>query len=89
MTNLDMKLLSLRVQPPDPRLNTLEDMVLHELSVRRNMRMSRQQIMMTATLALMIGVAGSILPGKDMRVPIASDALTGTPALAPSQLLGR
>ncbi len=89
MTELDVKLRSLRALPTDPRLDALGDVVLQQLGVRRDARIARQQVMMTAVLALMIGMAGSMLPGKHARAAATGDALTGTPGLAPSQLLGR
>lgn len=85
MIELDRQLRLIGELPSDPRLATMGPRVIAAAAGRRARRMARSRMALAASLALVVGVVGSL-------DPVAArgntrDALTGVPSLAPSTLL--
>ena len=90
MQTLDQQLLALRAAPADPRLDGLEGAVLAGLGEEQRRRAANRRLALTASIALVAGIAGSLVPGGDgARARTGGDGLTMAPALAPSQILSR
>ncbi len=89
MNELDEQLRGLKTVAIHPRINCIGDGVIYTAGVRRDARMARQQMLMSAALALVIGVASSVLPGENVRAAVPHSDIFGTTTLAPSQLLGQ
>lgn len=87
MTDIDTALARLREMPADPRLASIDAVVLERLALRPNSRPLSGTIFGIAALAaLSIGFASSLLPHEPVQT--ASIAPFGAPpALAPSTLL--
>lgn len=89
MIDIDAALTRLKDLPADSRLEYIDGAVLEALDFQRRhgFPLSSAVFSLTAGLALMIGLASSVFPGRDVRT--ASIAPFGAPsALAPSTLLG-
>ncbi|WP_221792142.1 hypothetical protein [Aquisediminimonas sediminicola] len=89
MNELDEQLRGLQGLPIHPRINRIGDGVIYAAGVRRDGRIARRQMLMSASLALVIGVASSVLPGENVRAAVPHSDIFGTSTLAPSQLLGQ
>jgi hypothetical protein len=83
MHNLDETLKQLGNAPLDPRLATMDQIVLAGLAERRESANSARALGLAAFAALALGIAGAGLPGA----PAVAGPLGAPPALAPSSLL--
>ncbi len=89
MTDIDAMLAQLRDGPVHPGLSSIDDAVMDELAVRAQATpvLSGKAFGMAAAMALIVGIAGSALPGGEVRAAPISP-LGAPPMLAPSTLLG-
>lgn len=87
MHTLDEKLIGLRSTPSDPRLGAMDAAVFSGLAALGARQTARSHFTLAASIALAIGMMGSIAPGNDAQAAAISDGLMAPPALAPSQLL--
>ncbi|MCJ8157233.1 hypothetical protein [Sphingomonas sp. LaA6.9] len=89
MTDIDAMLARLAQSPVHPELSTIDTAVFSELAARANAPATpgATGLGMAAAFALIIGVAGSAMPGAPARAAPISPF--GAPSeLAPSTLLG-
>ncbi|WP_156839119.1 hypothetical protein [Novosphingobium aquimarinum] len=89
MMDVDAALSRLRELPVDPRLETIDGVVIDALAYQRRhgAPLSGAVFSIAAGIALSVGFLGSAIPARETRV--ASIAPFGAPpALAPSTLLG-
>lgn len=89
MTDIDAMLARLRESPVHPGLAAIEAAVFDELAARANApaTLGATGLSMAAVIALVIGVAGSTLPGTPVKAASISP-FGAQSALAPSTLLG-
>ena len=87
MSELDDLLMTLRAAPVPAGLAGLNAPVMAGLASARaaaaETRVSRQGMAMAGIVAILVGTAGTVLPGT----PAAAEPLLGVPASAPSHLL--
>lgn len=85
--DVDAALRQMRELPVDPRLAGIEGGVFDGIADARGKPLGGRLVGLAASLALLIGLLGSTIPGYADPAP--SAAPFGTPsALAPSTLLG-
>ncbi|MGV3481205.1 MAG: hypothetical protein ACO1O3_14740 [Sphingobium sp.] len=89
MTDIDVMLAQLRDGPVHPGLTAIDAAVMDELAERAQATpaLSGKAFGMAAAMALVVGIAGSALPGGEVRAAPISP-LGAPPMLAPSTLLG-
>ncbi|RJF93795.1 hypothetical protein [Sphingomonas cavernae] len=89
MTDIDAMLARLRESPVHPGLAVIDTAVFDELAARAGVPATpgARGLSMAAVVALFIGIAGSALPGTQVRAASISP-LGAPPTLAPSTLLG-
>jgi len=83
MTTVDQLLEQMRDAPPHARLSAMGEGVVESAMRLREQRMSRRGIALAGAIALVIGVAGSLVPSA----PASASPLFGIPASSPSHLL--
>ncbi|WOK35894.1 hypothetical protein [Sphingomonas sp. C3-2] len=90
MTDIDAMLGRLRERPVHPELDAIDAAVMDTLAERareRSESLGARGLSMAAIVALIIGVAGSAVPGTPVRAASISP-FGASPILAPSTLLG-
>lgn len=85
MSDVDTILNGLRTMAVDPRLDAMDDAVLHGLAEHRAKGVARKGLILTSVLALGIGLAASQVSPQDAHA--AQVAFNAVPASAPSSLL--
>ena len=84
--DIDQPLAHLAMAAPNARLDGLEDCVLAGIKARRQQTVAARVTLSFASVALLMGVAGAVLPAA--RASATATAPFGMPsALAPSSLL--
>lgn len=83
MTTVDELLEQMRNAPPPAGLGGIGAGVVESAMELRERRMSRRGVALASAIALVIGVAGSLVPSA----PAGASPLFGIPAAAPSHLL--
>ncbi|WP_234149288.1 hypothetical protein [Sphingobium sufflavum] len=86
MTDIDGLLEEMRGVATDPRLMTLETVVLAGAAVRRDRSAARRNLAVTGLLALGVGLGASIVSPQGASARQAN-YLNAIPASAPSSLL--
>ena len=84
MNDLDLTLAALREETPDLRLAAIEGPVMAGLRRRREATDARRGLVLAGLVAIFVGFAGTIVPGR----PAQAAPLFGVPESAPSHLLG-
>lgn len=89
MTDIDTMLAQLRDGPIHPGLNAIDAAVMDELAERAQATpmLSGKAFGLAGAMALAVGIAGSALPGGEVKAAPISP-LGAPPMLAPSTLLG-
>lgn len=87
MTNdIDASLSALREAPADPRLAAIEEPVMMAVARRRDHAAARRALLFAGLVALGVGWAGGIAPGRSAQ---AAPVQIGMSDYAPSRLLGQ
>lgn len=83
MGDIDDMLLRLGAEPVPAALAELDGAVLARIGQRREARMVRRTMMLAGCVAMVAGMAGTIVQAG----PAVAEPLLGVPAVAPSRLL--
>lgn len=84
MTTLDNHFAQLRDAAIPAGLDMIEQRVFDGIAVQRESAVARRGLVLAGTMALAIGISGSLIPVNEAR----AEPLLGIPAAAPSRLLG-
>ena len=92
MSDLDQLLgrvaAQMRDTPVDPRLESLEDVVMAGVAQRRERAVARRSLALAGIVAIGIGWAGSMVPGSPAQAA-SRPVVIGMSDYAPSRLLGQ
>jgi hypothetical protein len=83
MSNLDDALLQLAAVPVPTFLGEIDGVVIAGAARRRESSAARRAMALAGGIAVLVGVAGTILPAA----PANAEGLLGVPEAAPSHLL--